>query len=115
MKPVLLLAASLLLFSCKKCDPVAASLNNTQWTLHYKNNSSFTFFAVSNLRFGGDASVLNYRNFDTVAGVWTQSEKVVSIQFDNGDAYSGSLVTDDSLSGTLTASASSGVWHAVKK
>ena len=107
---------SLLLFSCKKkCTYIPVSLSETHWDLYFKNNSSFTFYATSLLYFKANDSIYNYRNFDTVSGTWNVNQDIVYIDFVNGDKYSGNIISDDSINGTLTASGNSGVWYAEKK
>lgn len=116
MKYFYIACFSLFLFSCKKCKhPAVSSLRETQWDLYFKNNSSFTFYAHSTLYFRGDDSIFNYRNFDTVSGTWNENSNHVSIDFNNGDRYSGTILSTDSISGTLSASGNQGIWYAKKK
>ena len=105
---------SMFLFSCKKKNSIA-SLRETHWNLFYRNNNTFTFYALSEIYFKANDSVENERNFDTLRGAWTQSEDNMAIYFDNGDEYTGKLITNDSLAGTLTASGNHGDWYAKKQ
>ncbi len=104
-----------LLFSCKKNCHSVISLQETHWDLYFKNNSSFNFYATSDLYFKADKTAENYRNFDTVLGNWSQDNSAVSISFNTGDQYTGTIITNDSISGTLTASGNDGVWYAKKR
>ena len=117
MKYVIIVSISMFFFSCKKCKDnfSVVSLPETKWDLYYKNNSTFTFYAKSLIYFKENKSIDNYRNFDTVTGNWEVNENIVSINFDSGDKYSGEVFTDDSISGTLTASGYNGVWYAKKR
>lgn len=116
MKYLFPIALSVFLLSCRKCKhaPVL-SLQDSSWQLHFKNNSTFTFYAEAMLYFRADDSVFDYRNFDTLKGRWRQDQNQVYMNFNNGDAYSGTIQTADSLSGTLTASGNNGDWYALKK
>ncbi len=105
------------LFSCKKKTEVnnGFPLAETNWSLHFKNNSTFTFYAQSQLSFYADSSVKNYRSSDTISGRWRTKSNAVSINFANGDVYTGTVITDDSLSGILSASGNSGDWYATRR
>lgn len=113
------LVISLLLLAMASCKKEKASqglaLNNTNWELHFKNNSTFSFYAQSRLIFDENKRVSNFRFSDTLVGAWISEENTVTLQFTNGDTYKGKAITSDSLSGTLTAYGSSGVWYAIKK
>ena len=103
-------------FSCKKnCDSNANELNETHWNLYFKNNQTFNFYAESELYFIENKTIENYRNFYTIYGNWIVSGNTLSINFNNGDKYLGSLFTNDSISGTLTTVGNNGVWYATKK
>ncbi len=104
------------LISCKKeKNAKGISLSNTNWELHFKNNSTFSFYAQSRLVFDGNNHVNNFRFSDTLSGTWNAVGDAVTLQFTNGDTYNGKAITADSLSGTLTAYGSSGLWYAIKK
>ncbi|MFN8238543.1 MAG: hypothetical protein U0T77_10270 [Chitinophagales bacterium] len=106
----------LLLSACKKKKTTVADFTGTHWRLHFKNNPTFSFFAESELFFKDATNVDNYRNFDTLYGTWAvDDDNNLSVKFDNGDLYTGTLITDDSLSGTLKASGNNGVWNARKQ
>ncbi len=103
------------LISCKKeTTTTGISLSNTNWELHFKNNSTFSFYAQSRLIFDENNHVNNFRFSDTLTGVWNSEGNSVILQFSNGDIYKGKAITVDSLSGTLTASGNSGIWYAIK-
>jgi hypothetical protein len=107
-----------ILFSCKKHNDDNTSsiiLNDTRWNLHYKNNNTFSFFAESELFFKQNKNIDNYRNFDTISGNWSATNNTITINFNNGDKYTGTAISNDSISGTLTASGSNGTWYAVRK
>ena len=111
---------SLLVFtalSCKKNtqEDAGLALGETNWNLHFKNNSTFNNYAESQLFFKADKNVQNYRNFDTISGTWKSTASNVTITFDNGDIYNGTAITSDSISGTLTASGNNGVWYATRR
>ena len=116
-KTLVLLAACLISFvACKKeKNATGISLSNTNWELHFKNNSTFSFYAQSRLVFDGNNHVNNFRFSDTPSGTWNAVGDAVTLQFTNGDTYNGKAITADSLSGTLTAYGSSGLWYAIKK
>ena len=103
--------------SCKKKtqDDIGLPLGETNWALHFKNNSTFTYFAESYLYFKANKEVNNYRNADTVSGTWKSVSKNVTITFNNGDIYNGTAVTAESIAGTLTASGNNGTWYAIKQ
>lgn len=101
--------------SCKKCKENSISLTNSRWDLFFKNNSTFTFYAESELYFITSNSVLNYRNFDTLSGNWILDNNKLSIEFNNDDQYTSDYISQDSLSGTLKASGNNGVWYAKRK
>lgn len=102
--------------SCKKETPDnGLAFSNTNWNLYFKHNSSFTFYAQSRLAFDANKGVTNFRFSDTLTGDWTSMGNAVTINFSNGDTYKGTAITADSLSGTLTASGSEGVWYATKQ
>lgn len=111
--PLLMLAA----LSCKKesADDTGLALGETNWELHFKNNSSFTFFAVSQLYFKANRDVDNYRSADSVSGTWKSKSNTVIISFDNGDVYTGTAITPDSISGALSASGNNGIWYALRR
>ena len=116
MRKLYFLSLILMFFSCKKnCDNNANELNETHWNLYFKNNQTFNFFAESDLYFKENKSIENYRNFDTVYGSWNTSGNTLNINFNSGDKYVGSLITKDSISGTLTTAGNNGVWYATKK
>lgn len=102
--------------SCKKKteDDNGLPLGETSWNLHFKNNSTFSFFAESNLYFKENKDVYNYRSADTISGTWKSTGNSVIITFDNGDIYNGAAVTSDSITGTLSASGNNGIWYATK-
>lgn len=104
-------------FSCKKKtdNNTGFPFGGTNWNLHFKNNPTFSFFAESELYFDSDTSVQNYRNVDTVSGSWKSTPTTVTIDFYNGDVYNGTVITNDSISGTLSASGNSGVWYATRR
>src|SRR4051812_24846354 len=90
---------AVVLISCKKENNAATtSLRETHWNLFYKNNNTFTFFAQSEIYFKSNDSAENDRNFDTIRGSWSQSNASVNIHFNNGDAYTGKVITSDSIS-----------------
>src|SRR4051812_15374352 len=115
--PILFFSILLLLFSCKKkCDNMnVISLSETNWDLYFKNNPAFTFFAKTHLYLKQDSTFDNYEAFDSTYGKWSQNNTDIKFNFDNGARYSGSIITADSLSGTLTVAGSNGVWYALKK
>ena len=117
MRYLLLIICSVaLLGACKKKRTTIADYSGTHWRLHFKNNSTFTFFAESELYFKDASNVDNYRNFDTLFGTWAvDQDNTLSIQFNNGDRYTGTPAGTDSLSGTLTASGNNGLWNAGKQ
>lgn len=117
MQKLYILPILFILFSCKKnCDNNSPnSLSETKWNLYFKNNNTFDFFAESDLYFKENKTIENYRNFDTVYGNWVANENTLTINFNNGDKYIGTLITNDSISGTLTAAGNNGVWYATKK
>ena len=117
MRKLFLLPFVIAAFSCKKKsdDNNLSVLNETHWKLYYKNNNTFSFYAASEIYFKENKSIDNYRNFDTLYGEWSENSNIVIIDFNNGDSYSGTLITNDSISGTLTATGSNGVWYATKK
>ena len=95
MKNVLLLFIVGLLFSCKK--PV--DLSETHWTLYYKHNPTFSFYAESDLYFKKD-----------------NIKKKLNIYFTNDDKYEGTIVSADSITGTLLLpSGDHGTWFAKRK
>lgn len=117
MKKAFILFLTLSIFSCKKgCieGEQAFQLNETKWDLFFKNNNTFSFYAKSEIYFKENKTIENYRNFDTIYGTWTSTENNLSINFNNGDKYIGSLITSDSISGTLTSAGNNGVWYATK-
>lgn len=112
MKNVLLLFIVGLLFSCKK--PV--DLSETHWTLYYKHNPTFSFYAESDLYFKKDNIIENARNFDTLTGTWYADKKKLNIYFTNDDKYEGTIVSSDSITGTLLLpSGDHGTWFAKRK
>ena len=117
MQRVFILFLVLSIFSCKKKaeDDNGLPLGETNWNLHFKNNSTFSFYAESKLYFLIDSSVKNYRSADTISGTWKSKANTVTISFNNGDIYTGSAITADSIYGTLTASGNNGVWYATKR
>jgi hypothetical protein len=118
MQKLYILPFLLIAFSCKKkcADHTSTiSLNETRWNLHYKNNTTFNFYAESELYFKQNQTVYNYRNFDTIAGNWNANARTVTLNFNNGDQFSGTAITSDSISGTLTAAGNNGVWYATRK
>mgnify|MGYP000849539508 FL=1 len=107
---VILIASN---FSCKKN---CVDLNDTHWTLFYKHNSTFNYYAESDLYFKNDNSIENYRNFDTILGTWMSDKKKLKIQFNNDDEYEGTIVSSDSMAGTLILPhGDHGVWYAKRK
>ncbi|HRH57844.1 MAG TPA: hypothetical protein PLS10_09335 [Chitinophagales bacterium] len=116
MQKLFIIFVILSVLSCKKKteDITGLSLGETNWNLHFKNNNTFSFFAISHLYFKENKDVYNYRSADTISGKWKSSGSSVTITFNNGDIYNGSAVTSDSLTGTLTASGNNGVWYATK-
>ncbi|HOY41208.1 MAG TPA: hypothetical protein PK546_06260 [Chitinophagales bacterium] len=121
MQKISILLFSLVIFiniSCKKgCieGEQGLPLENTNWNLYFKNNSTFTFFAESQLYFNANKEVVNYRSADTINGNWESSNSDVTLTFSNGDIYNGTAITSDSISGTLTASGNNGIWYATKR
>lgn len=103
--------------ACKKHtqEPSGLPLGETNWNLHFKNNNTFTFFAESHLYFKSSKDVENFRSVDTIAGTWKSAGHEVTITFNNGDIYTGTAITSDSISGTLSASGNNGVWYAIKR
>ena len=117
MRKLFILSLLLAFFSCKKNEDNNAAtiaLSETHWNLHYKYNNTFNFFAVSNLYFKQNNTIDNYRNFDTISGAWSAIKDSVTLNFSNGEKYTGTAITDDSISGTLTAIGNTGVWYAVR-
>ena len=104
-------------FSCKKNtdDNTGFPFSGTNWNLYFKNNNTFTFFAESELYFTSDTTVQNYRSSDTVSGRLKSTPTTVTINFEDGDVYNGTIITNDSISGTLSASGNSGVWYATRR
>jgi uncharacterized protein (DUF2147 family) len=116
MQKVVILFLALSLFSCKKKSiETGYALGETNWTLYFKNNSSFSFYAVSQLSFYTDYKVKNFRSADTILGTWKTKNNAVSINFESGDVYTGTIFSDDSISGSLTASGSNGDWYAIRQ
>lgn len=115
MRKLFILPALLIVFSCKKNCVDKAQLNETHWNLYFKNNNTFNFYAEAELYFKEDKSAINYRNFDTIYGDWITKENTVTINFKSGEKYTGNIITNDSISGTLTTAGNSGIWYATKK
>ncbi|MFN8283587.1 MAG: hypothetical protein U0U67_10260 [Chitinophagales bacterium] len=112
MKNIVLLLFVFLLFSCKK----DINLSETHWTLYYQYNSTFNFYAESDLYFKQNYDLENYRNFDTVSGTWYVNKKNVNFYFVNDDRYEGKIINADSMTGTLLLPhGDHGVWHAKRK
>lgn len=112
MKNILLLIIVSTLFSCKK----DINLSETHWTVYFKHNSTFNYYAVSEFYFKNNDSVYNYRNFDTIKGRWILNNKKLNIDFLNDDKYEGNVVSSDSISGALLLpSGDHGVWYAKRK
>ncbi len=117
MRNLFILFFVLITFSCIKHqndNAASISLSETYWKLYYKNNTSFDFYAKSNLYFKQNNLVDNSRNFDTIPGTWSVNTNKVSINFNNGDKYTGTAITNDSMVGTLSASGNNGVWYATR-
>lgn len=103
------------LASCKEENEEADfPLGETNWQLYFKHNNTFSFFAESVLSFSDNNTVLNYRNADTVSGIWNTKGKTLTINFEDGDVYLGNIILDDSISGILSASNNNGIWYAVR-
>ncbi len=117
MQKLFILFLVLACFSCNKNvqEDLGLPLGETKWNLYFKNNSTFSFFAQSQLHFNSNKSVKNYRNFDSLTGTWKSKTDIVTINFDNGDIYNGTAITIDSISGILTASGNNGIWYAIKQ
>jgi hypothetical protein len=112
----LILCSVVLLGACKKKKIQVTDYTGTHWRLFFKNNPTFSFFAESKLYFKDEANVDNYRNFDTLYGQWVvDDDNTLTIHFTNGDQYIGTVISSDSLSGTLKASGNNGVWSAKKE
>lgn len=117
MQRVFILFLVIGIFSCKKKADVVNGypLSGTNWNLHFRNSPIFSFYAQSALSFNSDSSVQNFRSSDTVSGKWKTKSNDVTINFNNGDIYTGTVITDDSLAGTLTASGNNGDWYAIRR
>lgn len=116
MQKVVILFVVISLFSCKKESiETGYPLGGSSWTLYFKNNPTFTFYAESQLYFAADNKVINNRNADTLTGFWETKNNAVTIQFDNDDVYLGTIFTNDSIAGTLTASGNNGNWYAIRQ
>ena len=113
MKNLYLLFVAASIFSCKKND---INLSETRWTLYYKHNPTFNFYAKSDIYFKNENLVENDRNFDTLTGTWFADKKKLNIYFTNDDRYEGTIVNSDSMTGTLLLPhGDHGVWYAKRK
>lgn len=117
MRNLFILICILSIISCKKNknNNLAFTLNETNWNLFFKTNTTFDFYAKSSLYFRQDNTVDNYRNFDTLSSTWTLDANTVAFNFSNGEKYIGTVITIDSIAGTLTSSGNNGVWYAIRK
>ncbi len=112
MKNILLMLLFFTLFSCKK----SVNLSETRWTLYYKNNPTFNFYAKSEIYLKSNNTIENYRNFDTIYGTWTHIKENVTFQFINDAKFEGNLIASDSMKGTLLLpSGDRGDWSAKRK
>ncbi|HQO32884.1 MAG TPA: hypothetical protein PK534_11820 [Chitinophagales bacterium] len=114
MKRYTLLVLVALLASCKK-DHADDDFADSRWTFRYKLNSTFTFFAQSELYLNEQREAFNYRLADTVAGNWTHDDQQLQLTFDNGEVYTTDYLSRDSLHGVSEVAGNTGEWYAVRQ